>query len=63
MGLSEGRRRKTIRFVFLFPFSGPTRFIMDIMDYFRADLNELNAPDSPNVEDLEIEAFGMCHCC
>ena len=33
---------------------------MDIMDYFRADLNELNAPDSPNVEDLEIEAFGMC---
>ena len=35
---------------------------MDIMDYFRADLNELNTPDSPNVEDLEIEAFGMCSC-
>ena len=36
---------------------------MDIMDYFRADLNKLNALDSPNIEDLEIEAFGMCHYC
>ena len=32
--------------------------MMDIMDYYRADLNELNAPDSPTVEELEIELFG-----
>ncbi|KAF9648150.1 hypothetical protein BDM02DRAFT_3115948 [Thelephora ganbajun] len=29
------------------------------MDYYRADLNELNTPNSPSVEELEIEPFGQ----
>ncbi|KAF9649002.1 hypothetical protein BDM02DRAFT_2001309 [Thelephora ganbajun] len=27
------------------------------MDYYRADLNELNTPNGPSVEELEIEPF------
>ena len=30
---------------------------MDIMDYYRADINELNAPDSPSMEELGIQTF------
>jgi hypothetical protein len=28
------------------------------MDHYRADLDELNAPDGSSLEELEIEVFG-----
>jgi len=31
---------------------------MEITDFYRADWNELNAPDSPSLEELEIEVYG-----
>ena len=31
--------------------------MMDIMNDYRVDINELNAPDSPSMEELGIETF------
>ena len=31
---------------------------MDITEIYRADWNELSAPDSPSLEELEIEVYG-----
>ena len=55
LGGGRGKRKKKSQSL-SFPHLS---FVMDITDYYRADLNELDAPDSPTMGELEIEAFGM----
>ena len=52
---TEGRKEENNSQHLSFPLWQP---IMDITDIYCADLNELNAPDSPSLKDLKIEVYG-----